>query len=58
MGTKYTRSHYLEKGFLPLFELGLLWLLRMWLDRKSHEARKLKSQRLESLLCLLAAYLV
>ena len=41
-GTKYTRSHYLEKGFLPLFELGLLWLLRVWLDRKSHEARKLE----------------
>ena len=41
-GTKYTSSHYLEKGFLPLFELRLLWLLRVWLDRKSHEARKLE----------------
>ena len=38
--------------------LGLFWLLRVWLDRKSHEARSWKSVRLESLLCLLAAHLV
>lgn len=58
VGTKYTRLHYLEKGLLPLSELGLFWLLRVWLDRKSREARSWKSQGLESLLCLLAAHLV